>query len=224
MQRSVGPPGVAGRSRADTAGRRHRRWTRWRSGSLPTQRPRRSAAWTTSRPVSWRWSGRCAAHVYRRADLPGAAAATAPFSEADAATWVFDAPVRAWRSTGPPTRSRWRWTATGGGCWLPTSTASVPARPARPGCRAPSTRTCRPATARCWCPEARAKDLWRTLGRPGAVLVGEVAGTWRPRRAGRRLTVQVGPWREVPTAALEAEAGRLAAVRGTELAALALGG
>ena len=53
---------------------------------------------------------------------------------------------------------------------------------------------------------------------------GEVAGTWRPRRAGRRLTVQVGPWREVPTAALEAEAGRLAAVRGTELAALTLGG
>ena len=72
--------------------------------------------------------------------------------------------------------------------------------------------------------EARAKDLWRTLGRPGAVLVGEVAGTWRPRRAGRRLTVQVGPWREVTTAALGAEAGRLAAVRGTELAGLALGG
>nr|WP_211661062.1 crosslink repair DNA glycosylase YcaQ family protein [Modestobacter muralis] len=72
---------------------------------------------------------------------------------------------------------------------------------------------------------AHAADLWRTLGRPGAVLVdGEVAGTWRPRKAGRRLTVQVDPWRDVPAAALAAEAERLAAVRGTELAGLAVGG
>jgi len=67
--------------------------------------------------------------------------------------------------------------------------------------------------------EARAKDLWRTLGRPGAVLVdGEVAGTWRPRKAGRQLTVQVEPWRALPRTALEQEAERLAGVRGTELA------
>jgi hypothetical protein len=73
--------------------------------------------------------------------------------------------------------------------------------------------------------EARAKDLWRTLGRPGAVLVdGEVAGTWRPRKAGRRLTVQVDPWRDLPTAALEPEAERLAAVRGAELAGIVVGG
>ena len=73
--------------------------------------------------------------------------------------------------------------------------------------------------------EARTADLWRVLGRPGAVLVdGEVAGTWRPRKTGRRLTVQVDPWRDVPTAALEQEAERLAAVRGTELAGLAVGG
>ncbi|MCZ2828664.1 winged helix DNA-binding domain-containing protein [Modestobacter sp. VKM Ac-2986] len=72
---------------------------------------------------------------------------------------------------------------------------------------------------------AQASDLWRVLGRPGAVLVdGEVAGTWRPRKAGRRLTVQVDPWRDVPVAALEAEAERLAAVRGTELAGLTVGG
>jgi hypothetical protein len=72
--------------------------------------------------------------------------------------------------------------------------------------------------------QARAKDLWRTLGRPGAVLVdGEVAGTWRPRKAGKRLTVQVDPWRDVPTAALEPEAERLAAVRGTELAGIDVG-
>jgi hypothetical protein len=70
----------------------------------------------------------------------------------------------------------------------------------------------------------RAKDLWRTLGRPGGVLVdGEVAGTWRPRKAGKRLTVLVDPWRDVPTAALEAEAERLAAVRGAELAGIDVG-
>ena len=34
---------------------------------------------------------------------------------------------------------------------------------------------------------ARAKDLWRTLGRPGGVLVdGEIVGTWRARKAGSR--------------------------------------
>lgn len=65
---------------------------------------------------------------------------------------------------------------------------------------------------------ARAKDLWRTLGRPGAVLAdGEVVGTWRPRASGRRLTVRVGPWRRWPRAvraAVEEQAGRLAAFRG----------
>ena len=38
----------------------------------------------------------------------------------------------------------------------------------------------------------RQKDLWRTLGRPGAVLVdGEVAATWRPRASGRSLTIRL---------------------------------
>ncbi|QJW36064.1 DNA glycosylase AlkZ-like family protein [Cellulosimicrobium protaetiae] len=42
---------------------------------------------------------------------------------------------------------------------------------------------------------SRAKDLWRVLGRPGAVLAdGEVVGTWRPRASGRRLTVLTDPW------------------------------
>jgi hypothetical protein len=73
--------------------------------------------------------------------------------------------------------------------------------------------------------EARAKDLWRTLGRPGGVLVdGEVAGTWRPRKAGKRLTVQVQTWRDVPRAALEEEAERLAAVRGAALAGVDISG
>ena len=75
---------------------------------------------------------------------------------------------------------------------------------------------------------ARATDLWRTLGRPGGVLVdGEIAGTWRPRRTGRRLGVQVELWDDVPAAArtaIGAQAERLAACRGAELAAVDLGG
>ncbi|WP_138758963.1 winged helix DNA-binding domain-containing protein [Modestobacter altitudinis] len=72
---------------------------------------------------------------------------------------------------------------------------------------------------------ARAKDLWRTLGRPGAVLVdGEVAGTWRPRKRGAQLTVQVEPWSPVPRTALEEQAARLAAVRGCRLAGVEVSG
>ena len=69
--------------------------------------------------------------------------------------------------------------------------------------------------------EARRKDLWRVLGRPGAVVVaGEVAGTWRPRTSGRRLTVAVEPWGPLPArdrALLEEEAERLAAFRNATL-------
>lgn len=68
---------------------------------------------------------------------------------------------------------------------------------------------------------ARQKDLWRTLGRPGAVLVdGEVLGTWRPKASGRRLTVVVDAWEPWPPAvqqAVEAEQERLAAHRGLTL-------
>jgi len=72
--------------------------------------------------------------------------------------------------------------------------------------------------------EAQAKDLWRTLGRPGAVLVdGEIAGTWRPRK-GRRLDVQVELWGDVDVSALEEQAARLAAVRGAEPGELQVSG
>lgn len=65
--------------------------------------------------------------------------------------------------------------------------------------------------------EARAKDLWRVLGRPGAVLAdGEVVGTWRPRTSGRRLTVLTAPWAPWDahlTDAVAAQAERLRAFR-----------
>ncbi len=69
---------------------------------------------------------------------------------------------------------------------------------------------------------ARAKDLWRVLGRPGAVARdGEVVGTWRPRSKGDALTVVWEPWRRataVLRAAVEDQAERLSEVRGQNLA------
>ena len=71
---------------------------------------------------------------------------------------------------------------------------------------------------------AHAKELWPVLGRPGAVLHdGELAGTWRPRASGAKLTVAVRLW-GTPTARLRAEvteqAERLATFRGTRLTAV----
>lgn len=58
------------------------------------------------------------------------------------------------------------------------------------------------------------KDLWRTLGRPGAVLDGhEVVGTWRPRSKAETLRLQVDGWGVSELPALEVEAERLAAHR-----------
>lgn len=71
---------------------------------------------------------------------------------------------------------------------------------------------------------AQSKDLWRTLGRPGAVaLDGEIIGTWRPRSSGKKLTINWQPW--VPTtnrqrAEIGLQAERLAGVRGQQLSGL----
>lgn len=57
------------------------------------------------------------------------------------------------------------------------------------------------------------KDLWRTIGRPGAVLVGhEILGSWRPRASGKKLRIALNPWSRLPDLTDEAE--RLAAFRG----------
>ncbi len=66
---------------------------------------------------------------------------------------------------------------------------------------------------------ARVKALWPVLGRPGAVLVdGEIAGTWRPRKTGAKLRLQLDLWSTAPMGALEAEAERLAAFRDVQFA------
>lgn len=75
--------------------------------------------------------------------------------------------------------------------------------------------------------ETRRKDLWRTLGRPGAVLAGaEIVATWRPRTRSGRLTVLVEPWRRLSRAvtdAIEVEASRLSAFRDVEPAGVEVG-
>jgi hypothetical protein len=70
-------------------------------------------------------------------------------------------------------------------------------------------------------PDTKArKDLWRTIGRPGAVLAGdEVVGSWRPRASGRKLRLAVSIWDGGdPPAGLDTEAQRLAAFRGVAFA------
>jgi hypothetical protein len=66
-----------------------------------------------------------------------------------------------------------------------------------------------------------AKDLWRVLGRPGAVLsAGEIVGTWRARTLRSGLSVSLNLWRPVDRRAVDAEAERLAAFRGMPLASV----
>jgi hypothetical protein len=68
---------------------------------------------------------------------------------------------------------------------------------------------------------ARAKDLWRTLGRPGGVLVdGEIVGTWRAKKTGAAVRVAVDMWQPASPdvrAAVGEQAEGLAAFRGLRL-------
>jgi hypothetical protein len=66
---------------------------------------------------------------------------------------------------------------------------------------------------------ARAKDLWRTLGRPGGVLAdGEIVGIWRARKSGAAVTVSLELWTPTDRGAVTEQAERLADFRGLRLA------
>ncbi|GAA3179223.1 crosslink repair DNA glycosylase YcaQ family protein [Blastococcus jejuensis] len=71
---------------------------------------------------------------------------------------------------------------------------------------------------------AHAKALWPVLGRPGGVLAdGEIAGSWRARRAGQDVAVTVELWAsDSPAlrAAAAEQAARLAAFRGRRLSSV----
>jgi hypothetical protein len=65
---------------------------------------------------------------------------------------------------------------------------------------------------------ARQKEVWRTLGNPGALLVdGEIAGVWRAKLAGRkRVDLSVTAFEKLPAARrkqVEAEAAEVARAR-----------
>lgn len=66
--------------------------------------------------------------------------------------------------------------------------------------------------------ETRRKALWPTLGRPGAVAVGgELVGLWRPRKSGKKLSVEITPWTTLSRAVragVDLQAQELAEFRG----------
>lgn len=74
---------------------------------------------------------------------------------------------------------------------------------------------------------AQRKTLWPALGRPGAVVAeGGIIGTWRPRMAGKKLTIRIedfgsmtttGPWLST---AVEHQAELLAGFRGAAFAGI----
>lgn len=69
--------------------------------------------------------------------------------------------------------------------------------------------------------KSRRKELWVTLGRPGAILVGEeILGTWRPRASGTKLSLAIGAWQKLPTDEVIEQAKRLATWRGCSFAGL----
>lgn len=66
------------------------------------------------------------------------------------------------------------------------------------------------------------RDVWRTSGDPGTVLAnGEIAGTWRPQKKGRKLTIAVKTFEDLVErhlVAVRAEAEQIAALRGASSA------
>ncbi|WP_370970810.1 DNA glycosylase AlkZ-like family protein [Amycolatopsis sp. cg9] len=67
---------------------------------------------------------------------------------------------------------------------------------------------------------ARRKEVWKMLGNPGVLLAdGDIAGTWRTKGSGAKLTFTVtafDPLRPAVREDAEAEAARVAAARGFE--------
>ena len=73
---------------------------------------------------------------------------------------------------------------------------------------------------------AQQKEVWRTLGNPGVLLVdGEIAGVWRAKMAGKkRVDLTVTPFGPLPAAArkaLDAESAVVARARGASDATIA---
>lgn len=67
--------------------------------------------------------------------------------------------------------------------------------------------------------KAHQKEVWRILGRRGALLVdGEILGTWQAKATGTRLDVKVSPFVPLDADMFAEEATRLATARGLDSA------
>ncbi|MCE7007163.1 winged helix DNA-binding domain-containing protein [Kibdelosporangium philippinense] len=68
--------------------------------------------------------------------------------------------------------------------------------------------------------KAHHKTLWPVIGQPGAVLVdGDIVGIWRTKATRKKLEVKITEFMPIPPDAqgdVEAEAGRIAALRGIQ--------
>jgi hypothetical protein len=66
--------------------------------------------------------------------------------------------------------------------------------------------------------EKHHREVWKPVGEPGTVLAdGEITGTWRPRKRGRKLTLTVTTFGSLPErdkTSLQHEAERVAPLRG----------
>jgi hypothetical protein len=62
------------------------------------------------------------------------------------------------------------------------------------------------------------REVWKTVGEPGTVLAdGKIAGTWRPRKSGRKLTITIKTFGTLPDGdkkSLLHEAEQVASLRG----------
>ena len=62
------------------------------------------------------------------------------------------------------------------------------------------------------------REVWKPIGEPGTVLAaGKIAGIWRPRKSGRKLTIAIktfGPLPDRDTTSLRHEAEQVTPLRG----------
>lgn len=91
-------------------------------------------------------------------------------------------------------------------------------------CYGPSTRGDFAAWLGIKAGDAYHREVWKTLGEPGAVLVnGAITGVWRPRESGRKVTITIKTFGSLPAQAtrpLQDEAEQLAPLRGTSSVAV----
>ncbi|GHH75029.1 winged helix DNA-binding domain-containing protein [Promicromonospora soli] len=70
------------------------------------------------------------------------------------------------------------------------------------------------------------RDVWKTVGEPGTVLAnGEIVGTWRPRKSGRKLTITIRTFaslRARDKGSLQSEAEQVGPLRGASSVAVEL--